>query len=76
MLDRLDGTCGGDKNMKITFVAKSMKAQGKKIIMNATFHILEDILGETAVRICTVSFLMFDDDKVRLILDKNFDNQM
>ncbi|XP_044759942.1 uncharacterized protein LOC123317454 [Coccinella septempunctata] len=51
VLDRLDGTCGGDKTMKITFVAKSMKAQGKKIIMNATFHVLEDILDDTAITI-------------------------
>ncbi|XP_045476140.1 uncharacterized protein LOC123681858 [Harmonia axyridis] len=51
VLDRLDGTCGGDKNMKLTFVANSMKAQGKKIVMNATFHVFEDIVDETGIKI-------------------------
>ncbi|KAL3273855.1 hypothetical protein HHI36_015281 [Cryptolaemus montrouzieri] len=54
VLDRLDGTCGGDKNMKITFVANNMVAQGKKIIMNATFHVYEDIDKELMLSITII----------------------
>ncbi|KAK9887892.1 hypothetical protein WA026_000196 [Henosepilachna vigintioctopunctata] len=53
-LDRLDGTCGGDKSMKITFVWKNFRAEGKKIIMNATFHVLEDINFEPTLSITIV----------------------